>query len=152
MVSNLSAALLADSASGLYVTCIVAIVDPRERSMVYVNAGHPAGVLWNSKGSRGLRVGGPPAGLLRDARFEEEQVTFGDGDLIVFVSDGITEALDASGDGVVEAIAAQVAQAERPTPEAVCSRLLYAARNGTGPGGIDGWTDDRTAVAFGVIA
>jgi sigma-B regulation protein RsbU (phosphoserine phosphatase) len=152
LLSNLSSALLADSTSGLYVTCIVAIVDPRERSMLYVNAGHPAGVLWNSKGARGLHVGGPPAGLLRDASFEEEQLTFGDGDLVVFVSDGITEALDASGDGVVEAIAAQVAQADRPTPEAVCRRLLYAARNGTGPNGVDGWTDDRTAVAFGVIA
>jgi serine phosphatase RsbU (regulator of sigma subunit) len=152
LLADLSSALLADSTSGLYVTCIVAIVDPRERSMVYVNGGHPAGVLWNREGARGLRVGGPPAGLLRDARFEEEQLTFGDGDLVVFVSDGITEALDASGDGVVEAIAAQVAQAEWPTPEAVCRRLLYAARRGTGPSGVDGWTDDRTAVAFGVIA
>jgi sigma-B regulation protein RsbU (phosphoserine phosphatase) len=152
LLSNLSSALLADSTSGHYVTCIVAIVDPRERSMVYVNAGHPAGVLWNPKGARDLCVGGPPAGLLRDASFEEEQLTFGDGDLVVFVSDGITEALDASGERVVEVIAAQVAQAERPTPEAVCSRLLYAARQGTGPGGVVGWTDDRTAVAFGVIA
>ena len=152
VVSDLSAALLADSASGLYVTCIVAIVDPRARSMVYVNAGHPAGVLWNAKGARGLRVGGPPAGLLRDATFEEEHLTFGDGDLVVFVSDGITEALDAGGEGVVEAIAAQVTQAERPTPEGVCSLLLSAARRGPGPRGVDGWTDDRTAVAFGVIA
>ena len=39
LLSNLSSALLADSTSGLYVTCIVAIVDPRERSMMYVNAG-----------------------------------------------------------------------------------------------------------------
>jgi serine phosphatase RsbU (regulator of sigma subunit) len=152
LLSHLSSSLLADSTSGLYVTCIVAIVDPRERSMVYVNAGHPAGVLWNAKGARALRVGGPPAGLLRGATFEEEQVTFGDGDLVVFVSDGITEALDASGDGVVEAIAAQVAQAERLTPEAVCRRLLSAARRGTGPAGVEGWTDDRTALAFGVIA
>jgi sigma-B regulation protein RsbU (phosphoserine phosphatase) len=152
LLSNLSSALLADSTSGLYVTCMVAIVDPAARSMVYVNAGHPAGVLWNPQSARGLRVGGPPAGLLCDAGFEEEQVTFGDRDLVVFVSDGITEALNASGDGVVEAIAAQVAQAERPTPEAVCTRLLAAARRGSGPSGVDGWTDDRTAVVFGVIA
>jgi sigma-B regulation protein RsbU (phosphoserine phosphatase) len=152
LLSRLSSALLAGPTSGLYVTCIVAIVDPRERSMVYVNAGHPAGVLWNPKGASGLRVGGPPAGLLRGATFEEEQLTFGDGDLVVFVSDGITEALDATGDGVVEAIAAQVAQADRLTPEAVCSRLLHAAERGTGPDGVEGWTDDRTAVVFGVIA
>ena len=152
LLSNLSSALLADSASGLYVTCIVAIVDPRDRSMVYVNAGHPAGVLWSRRGVRGLRVGGPPAGLLRDACFEEERLMFGDGDLMVFVSDGVTEALDASGDRDVEAVATQIERAERPTPDAVCARLLLAARSGPGPRGVDGWADDRTAVVFGVVA
>jgi sigma-B regulation protein RsbU (phosphoserine phosphatase) len=151
LLSKLSSALLADSTAGLYVTCIVAIVDPKRRSLVYANAGHPAGVLWSSNGARGLQVGGPPAGLVSDARFEEEALTFGDGDLVVFVSDGVTEALDASGDGVVEAIVAQVERAERRTPDAVCARLLSAARGGSGPRGVDGWMDDRTALAFGVI-
>ena len=151
LVSSLSSALLADSTSGLYLTCIVAMVDPHQRSMVYVNAGHPAGVLWSPRRTRGLRVGGPPAGLLPDALFDEETLTFGEGDLVVFVSDGITEALDASGEGVVAAIAAQITQAERLTPDAVCARLLTAAGNGSGPHGVDGWTDDRTAVVFGVI-
>ena len=152
LLSNLSSTLLADSTSGLYVTCIVAFVDAGQRSLIYVNAGHPPGVLWSRRGARGLCVGGPPAGLLRDASFEEEELRLGDGDLVVFVSDGITEALDASGDGVVEAISAQIAQAERPTPDAVCARLLSAARNGTGPHGVDGWMDDRTAVVFGIVA
>jgi sigma-B regulation protein RsbU (phosphoserine phosphatase) len=152
LLSRLSSALLADSTSGLYVTCIVAIVDPKARSMVYVNAGHPAGVLWNPTRARGLRVGGPPAGLLADASFEEEVLAFGDGDLVVFVSDGITEALDASGDAAVNAIAAQIEQAEKLTPEAVCARLLAAGKAGSGPHGVDGWMDDRTAVVFGVIA
>jgi sigma-B regulation protein RsbU (phosphoserine phosphatase) len=152
LVANLSAALLADSTSGLYVTCIVAIVDAERRSMAYVNAGHPAGILWNPAGARSLRVGGPPAGLLVDAVFEEESLAFDDGDVVVFVSDGITEALDASGDAVVCAIAAEIEQTGRPTPGAVCARLLAAARRGSGPQGVDGWTDDRTAVAFGIVA
>jgi serine phosphatase RsbU (regulator of sigma subunit) len=96
-------------------------------------------------------VGGPPAGLLRDAQFDEETLTFGEGDLVVFVSDGITEGLDASGDAVVDAISAQIAQAERPTPELVCERLLVAAAQGSGPTGVTGWMDDRTAVVFGVV-
>ena len=151
LLANLSSTLLADSTSGFYVTCIVAFVDPGQRSLTYVNAGHPAGVLWNRRGARGLRVGGPPAGLLCDAGFEQEELRLGDGDLVVFVSDGITEALDSSGDGVVEAISAQIQQTERPTPDAVCARLLSAARGGTGPHGVDGWMDDRTAVAFGLV-
>lgn len=150
LVAHLSAAVLDDSASGLYLTCIVAIVDPAARTMVYVNAGHPAGVLWNRTGARGLHVGGPPAGLLADVEFEEESLTFGDGDLLVFVSDGVTEALNVGGDAVVTAIARQIARIDSPTPDRVCDRLLDAARRGHGPG-VDGWADDRTAVAFGIV-
>jgi serine phosphatase RsbU (regulator of sigma subunit) len=152
LVANLSSTLFADSTSGFYVTCIVAFVDPNDHSMVYVNAGHPAGVLWNPRGGRGLRVGGPPAGLLHDARFEEERLSFGAGDLVVFVSDGVTEALDASGDGVVDVVSAQIALARKATPQGACASLLAAARNGPGPHGVDDWMDDRTAVAFGVVA
>ena len=151
LLAHLSSTLLCDSTSGFYVTCIVAMVDPVERSMVYVNAGHPAGVLWSPQSTRALRVGGPPAGLFPDAQFDEEVLTFGEGDLVVFVSDGITEALDVSGDGVVGTIAAQIAKAERPTPELVCAQLLLAASEGSGPGDVEGWMDDRTAVAFGVV-
>ena len=152
IVSNLSSALLNDSMSGLYVTCIVAVIDPRRRAMVYVNAGHPAGVLWNERRWRGLRVGGPPAGLLPDAHFVEEELTFGDDDLVVFVSDGITEALDAGGEAAIDAIAAVVAGTPRRTPEAICARLLSVAGRSPGPRGVDGWMDDRTAVVFGVSA
>ena len=152
LVTNLSATLLNDSIAGFYVTCIVAIVDPRERSMVYVNAGHPAGVLWNRRGARALRVGGPPAGLMPDVHFQEETVSLGDGDLVVFVSDGITEAIDSGDQGAVEAIVAQIERVEKPTPDAVCARLLTAAASASGPVGVDGWADDRTAVAFGVSA
>jgi hypothetical protein len=151
LVSLLSSALLADSASGLYVSCVVAMVDPARRSMVYVNAGHPAGVLWGRQGVRGLGVGGPPVGLLPDASYEEEEVSFGAGELVAFVSDGVTEALDVSGDVVVTELAAQIRQAEERTPQAVCARLLSAARAGSGPSGIEGWMDDRTAVVFGTI-
>jgi sigma-B regulation protein RsbU (phosphoserine phosphatase) len=152
LLTNLSASLIADSTSGLYVTCILAIVDPLAHSMVYVNAGHPAGVLWRSSGSRGLEVGGPPLGMLPDVRYDEEMVEFGKGDLVVFVSDGITEALDASGVGSIELITAEIEHLESRTPEAVCERLLQAASAGAGPDGVKDWTDDRTAVAFGVAA
>jgi len=150
LVSSLSAALLADSGSGHYATCIVAIVDPATRSMVYVNAGHPSGVLWNRRAVRELRVGGPPIGLWAGAQFDEEELLFSESDLVAFVSDGVTEALDASGDDVVAAVAAQISGVEPATPEAVCAHLLSAARHGPGPHGVAGWMDDRTAVVFGV--
>ena len=150
-VSRLSKSLLADSSTELYVTCIVAFVDAAQRSLVYVNAGQPPGVLWRRDGHRALRTGGPPVGLVADARFEEERVTLEPGDLVVMVSDGITEALDVSGLASVDAIARCIEAAETRTPEAVCGRLLGAAGRGRGPTGISGWADDRTAVAFELL-
>lgn len=152
LTTRLSAALLADSESGLYVTCIVAMCDPARRLLRYVNAGHPPGVLWNRRTVRALTTGGPPAGLFPAVRYEEETVGFGEGDLVVFVSDGVTEALDVSGDAAVGALAAQMARATRPTPDVVGARLLWAARHAEGPSGVEGWMDDRTAVVFGVPA
>jgi stage II sporulation SpoE-like protein len=152
LLERLSSVLLADSTAGLYVTCIVAMVNPAERSFVYANAGHPAGVLWTPERTYALSAGGPPAGLLPDARFDEEALAFDEGDLVIFVSDGVTDALDASGSGSVNAIAAVIAKEERPTPGLVCAQLLVAARRGSGPDGIEGWTDDRTAVVFGAVA
>jgi Stage II sporulation protein E (SpoIIE) len=147
VLSSLSATLLADSPSGLYVTCILAIVSPSRRSMTYVNAGHPAGVLWSERRARGLRVGGPPAGLLADATFDDETLTLDEGDLVVFVSDGVTEALD--GEDGVATIAAQIERAKERTPDAVCTHLLSAAKQGPGPRGVDAWMDDRAVVVFG---
>jgi hypothetical protein len=66
------------------------------------------------------------------------------------VSDGVTEALDATGGDGPAKLAREVRRADDLAPRAVCERLLRAARHGSGPGGVEGWTDDRTVVVCGV--
>ena len=79
--------LLLDGRSDLYVTCVVAMVDLRQHTMVYANAGHPPGVLLSSGGgTRALGVGGPPLGLFPGAHYDEEPVTLESGDLVVLRS------------------------------------------------------------------
>jgi len=109
-------------------------------------------VIWNRGAVRALVVGGPPVGLLAEAQFEEEELSFGEGDLVAFVSDGVTEAFDATGDDAVTAIVTQIGVVEQSTPEGVGARLLTAARQGPGPRGVDDWMDDRTAVVFGLAS
>ena len=132
-------------------TCVVAIVDTARHVMAYANAGHPPGtILRSANGIRALGVGGPPLGLLPGAQYEEEVVQLESGDLVVLVSDGITDAIDASGPGIPTAIGAELAHLLEKTPQAACVALLEAARRSPGPTGVTGWTDDRTVVAFGV--
>lgn len=150
ILARLSATVLADAAVNLYVTCVVAVVDTAGRTLTYANAGHPAGLLLNRNGLRTLSIGGPPVGLLPGCAYEQESVGISSGDLVVLVSDGITEALDATGGDGPGKLAREVRHVNDLAPGAVCSRLLRAARQGGGPRGVEGWADDRTVVVFGV--
>ncbi len=152
LLARLSRDILADAGAGLYATCFIALVDPNNRTMTYSNAGHPPGILTGPGGVHPLCAGGPPVGLLERAAYEAETISFGEGDLITLVSDGISEALDVSADVLPFAIAAEISRASSGTPQAVCTQLLDATRGSQGPRGAGDWTDDRTVVAFGVIS
>ncbi len=149
MLTAVSEILLRDGRSDLYVTCVVAIVDTQQHTMVYANAGHPPGVVLSTGGgTHALGVGGPPLGLLAAADYDEERVTLAPGDLVVLVSDGITDAIDASGDDIPMALRAELAKLRERTPELACMALLATARRSPGPRGVAKWADDRTVVAF----
>jgi hypothetical protein len=152
LLRRLSRDVLADARAGLYATCFIALVDPKERKMTYSNAGHPPGILTGPRGVRALRAGGPPVGLLEGALYESETVSFGEGQMITLVSDGISEAMDVGADALPFAIASEVFRASSCTPRAVCEQLLGATRGSAGPRDVEDWFDDRTVVAFGLIA
>ena len=121
-------------------------IDFDARSLSWVNAGHPAALLVTGTGHRALRSTGPPAGLLPDARYEAESLPIAAGDALVFVTDGVTEALEAGG-RVEERIAWTVAQRRARGPQAICDRVMRLAQSGRGPVGAGDWQDDRTVVA-----
>jgi phosphoserine phosphatase RsbU/P len=157
LLGSVSDILRADGRGDLYVTCFAAMVDPARRTMMYANAGHPPGlVIRRERGTHGgvgrsvraLSAGGPPLGLVRDARYQEETVELSGGDLVVVVSDGITDALNASGEDIPRLLSAAVGGAK--TPREACHALLAAAARGPGPEGALAWADDRTVLAFRV--
>ena len=157
LLRAVSAVLRSDGGGDVYVTCFAALVDPVRRSMVYANAGHPPGLVLHGNSDarreaggpvRALSTGGPPLGLVLDARYEEETVALSGGDLVVVVSDGITDALNASGEEIPRLVSAAVSGLH--TPREACHALLGAAATGPGPEGSLAWSDDRTVLAFQV--
>lgn len=151
ILREVSDTLLLDGGGELYVTCIVAVVDARSRMMTYANAGHPAGVRIRQDGrTQPLTVGGPPLGLLPSSSYEEETLSLESGDLVVLVSDGISEALDAGGDRIAAALSTGLVRAQVSSAVEACRVLLEQARESSGPAGVDHWADDRTVVAFAV--
>ena len=81
-----------------YFTLVYGVYDPAHGRFTYVMAGHPALILLPRAGTAAPLPGrGLPIGMIADATFEDEAVMLQRGDRLYFYTDGIIEALDASG-------------------------------------------------------
>jgi len=86
----------------MFVTCGIGVWDPADRSFAFASAANPevyqfaqADGAIKPFGIQGIPLGLQlPAGV--DAPFGSTKVTLGAGDLLVFTSDGVEEALDGS--------------------------------------------------------
>jgi sigma-B regulation protein RsbU (phosphoserine phosphatase) len=146
LLGLLSANLFEQWQGGPYITAIVAVVDPRRGMITYANAGHPSGVLAGPSGLHLLQSTGPAAALLPGARYQQRRIPMRPGDVAVFVSDGVTEALGDSGPASFQQLVRTLAT-DGASAVAVCEQVMSEARAGTGPAGIADWNDDRTVVA-----
>lgn len=90
--------ILEDAGSVSFVTLLYAVVDERARTLTYVNAGHNPAVLRRADGTmETLEPTGPVIGFLADMEFAEVTVPLWPGDLLVFYTDGVTEAENGEG-------------------------------------------------------
>ena len=81
---------------GMFVTLFYAVLDPEKRKLQYVNAGHnpPFIVKRNSGDVILLRAGGIAMGVMDDVTLEEKEIILDSNDILVFYTDGITEAIN----------------------------------------------------------
>lgn len=92
------------ASSGLgfrFITCVIAILNPRTHELTISNAGHLPPLLRHANGeveqvARG--VGGLPLGVMPDQVFQEIVVPLAPGDTFVAFTDGITEAMNSNND------------------------------------------------------
>jgi sigma-B regulation protein RsbU (phosphoserine phosphatase) len=146
ILGQLSTAFLEDWQGMPYVTCIVAALNLRAHTLLYSNAGHPPGILLGPARTRYLDRGGPPAGLLPNASFDQELLNVHAGDICLLVSDGVTEALD----GVPLEDRLTATQVRSGSAEELCESVMTQALRGLGPLGAADWDDDRTVVVVTV--
>ena len=85
-----------------FVTLMYGVLDS-DGNMVYCNAGHNPPLIIGASGVRRLERGGPIVGLFENATYEEERLTLSPGDWLIVFSDGISEAMSATGDEYGEA-------------------------------------------------
>lgn len=87
--------LIDSSDTGMFVTIFYAIYDTQSESISYANAGHCPPLLIRRNGEHQLLVThGKPLGIVSELILPEESVSLNEGDLLIFYTDGIVEAMD----------------------------------------------------------
>ena len=82
-----------------FITAFYAVVNIPERTMTFTNAGHNPPLLVRAGGECvRLEAGGSVLGAFPNACFSEAQIQLHQGDRLLLFTDGLTEALDASGE------------------------------------------------------
>jgi sigma-B regulation protein RsbU (phosphoserine phosphatase) len=113
-----------------FVTLFYALLDPANGSLTCCNAGHEQPFLIRSGGeiSR-LTAGGTVLGIMEDYPYEQETVILGEGDTVLIFSDGVSEAMNSSGDQLGEGpIKAVLKKHHRGDPEGLKEALITAVR------------------------
>ena len=146
LAATLNAHMCAAGALGRFATLLYMVVDPIRRRLVYVNAGHPPGIL-RQAGGRTVRLAqaSVPLGLFPDSTYAAAEVPLEHGDWVVLFTDGISEAANESDEEFGDDRIEQTIGAHRTSgPDAMCQAILAAVRSHTFNRGA---ADDLTIVA-----
>src|ERR1044072_2773950 len=154
--------IVASIPANRFATLFYAELDPRNGSLVFLNAGHNPPLIVHSGGTmEQLAAGGLPLGIMADADFREGKTKLQPGDVLVIYSDGVSEAvnpageefgptrlyevvarnLDASAAGIRDRIESSLTKFCQGTPAAdditlvICKRLAESAEVAAGATG-----------------
>jgi sigma-B regulation protein RsbU (phosphoserine phosphatase) len=145
MLSRLNSALLKRPVRGRYVSLIYATWDERERLFRIANAGLPYPVWVRDGKASSIKVAGLPLGLFEEAEYEEHTLACGPGDLVVFYTDGVTEAINReSEDFGAERLEEVISTHAGETADRVVSAIFFAVASHAK--GLETY-DDQTVIA-----
>jgi len=76
-----------------FITCFYGLIDPENKRLLYISAGHNPPMLLRADGTRDLlSQGGLPLGMFETSRYSESVLEFRSGDILVLYTDGVVEA------------------------------------------------------------
>jgi sigma-B regulation protein RsbU (phosphoserine phosphatase) len=92
VITKLNRVLCRDTQPDQFVSLFYGMLDTADGTITYTNAGHNAPVVFRGKEKILLEQGGPILGVLSDTLYEEGIIQLLGGDMVLFYTDGITEA------------------------------------------------------------
>jgi len=133
---------------GRYMTFCFATWQKARRMLRVANAGQTQPLLWKDGHVEQLKLSGFPIGIFDDATYDEWSVKLAKGDILVFYSDGLTEAANPEGkffggNRLIEVLEKHT----KLSSSDLADRMLEEVQEFTEGGAI---TDDRTLVVMKV--
>jgi serine phosphatase RsbU (regulator of sigma subunit) len=144
IVGRLNTGIYSVSDAERYVTLLLAEIDAGEQKMRFINCGHNPALLFRPKTGTITHMNStcPPIGMFKTESFELDSVDLDDGDFLVFYTDGVTEAEDASGEEFgMERLSTVVRNGFSLTAEQLLAGIFGCAERFAGK---NGFNDDVT--------
>ena len=93
ILSKVNALLYESTEASSFVTSVYGVLDTKNRILTYSNAGHNYPLWIQASGEiKALQTGGTILGAFPDSLYEEERLELKPGDILVFYTDGVTDA------------------------------------------------------------
>ena len=143
MVGRLNTEIHSVSDGERYVTLLVAKIDAHRRTLRYVNCGHNPALLFRATTGTLTRLNSscPPIGLSPEEVCELASADLSPGDMLVFYTDGVTEAVNRFGEEFgMERLSATVRRGSSLSAEGLMVDIYNSAANFCG----DNFNDDVT--------
>ena len=131
-----------------FATLFLGIVDPAERKLKFVNAGHNPPILFHADGSwEELPATGIPVGFYPDAQYEAPEFSLSSGDCLLIHSDGIPEAFSVQEEMFGDERMVEVVKGKYGVPaQEVLESVLLAVEEWSK--GSTAYQDDRTLLVL----
>jgi phosphoserine phosphatase RsbU/P len=147
LCSRVNSVLRENIATGKFVTLFYGVLDARNHTLRYCNAGHPSPLLVSSHSIQQLRADGAVLGVFPSWKYEDSSIGLTPGDRLLLFTDGITEAPGADGQEFGEDNLAALAKANRASSASELTRRVLDKVTGFCGGQFQ---DDATLVVIAV--
>ncbi len=79
-----------------FATCIFSIWNPKKRTLIFSNAGHPPAIIYDTVTNKVIKLksSGKPIGIVQDVSYKTERLRLKNQSIVVLYSDGLTEAVN----------------------------------------------------------
>lgn len=150
VMGHINRVICQNTAPDKFITAFAAIYYVKTRRLDFVNAGHePPMVIRRRGGVERLDTGGLLLGVLSMIDYDRGSIQLETGDYVVFFTDGVTEAMDPSGEEYTDGrLLAEVCTHQSETAQRIVDLIQADVEAFTGP--LDVLSDDRTMIILKV--